>query len=127
MELQVLGGELLPGWAGPEETAGAHRPRVRHGRGEWVLLFAALPEDLPCLVRADAPGLRVRGEGEPLHHAQQEASGRRDPARELLRVRCARARGQAGALPVAAVESGALRPGAAQVISFTAAAYERRS
>ena len=70
-------------------------------------------------VEDDAGGLRVRGEGQPLHHAQPEAAERRAGAGQLLRKRHPAPRPQDGAVPVAAARELRIRRRAHRRVSWT--------
>ena len=67
---------------------------VRHGRGQRHLLPADRGRHLPALARADARGLRVRLQGQPLSHPHEAPQGRGAGRRPLLRAGRG-ARGQA--------------------------------
>ena len=75
-----------------ERHGQGHRPAallcraVRHGRGQRHLLPADRGRDLPALARADAPGLRLRLQGQPLSHPHEAPQGRRAGRRALLRA-----------------------------------------
>src|SRR5262249_59247142 len=82
----------------------ALRPAVRHHRGQQLVLPSAVRGHLQSLGAAGAAGLRVRGKGEPLPDAPEEAQGPRGAAGE---------RAVAGAAPGAAPGAGALPTAAA--------------
>ena len=63
----------------PEGLTHARRARVprvaaRLGRAQRLVLLAAATRVLSELVRGDAAGVRLRGEGLALHHAHEEAA-----------------------------------------------------
>ena len=104
-----LAGRLLP-----PRTAPAARARVRRRaadvRGDQrLVLLAAATGVLPPVAQRGTRGLRVRGQGRPVHHPPQAAPRRRDTAGQLLRVRRARARPCPGPGAVAAARAPDLR------------------
>src|SRR5207248_11156974 len=66
--------------------AGVPVAALQQRRGQRAVLFAAAAAALPRVVRRDAGGLRLRGQGCPLHHAYEATARRRDRLGELLRL-----------------------------------------
>src|SRR5690348_15310636 len=87
MELPELARRrVLPEGLPAEPLARALLARLRHRRGQLDLLPARLGEGRRALDRADAAGLRVRAEGEPLPHPHQAPGEPRAGDRALLRA-----------------------------------------
>src|SRR5690606_18504164 len=81
-------------------------------RTQWQLLFAAASRQLPALARRNAGRLRVRGQGQSLHHPYARAARRGAGLGDLLRPGPAGAGAQARAAAVAVSGAHAFRPGA---------------
>ena len=98
LAVRRLAGPALPRGPGQGPLARALLAGVRHGRGQLDLLQARLERRGRALGRADAAGLRVRRQGQPLHDPHQAAPGPRGGDRALLRRhRAARRVGESSA------------------------------
>src|SRR2546422_360128 len=93
------------------------REQTRQGAGETAV------REVGPVVPSGGPPVRTPP-GRPLHHAPEAAARRRDGAGELLRLRRARARREAGAVPLAAAAEARFRPGPARALLHPAAAHD---
>src|SRR4051794_18776152 len=93
---------LLPGRPAAAPRAGIRRGAADLDRGQRLVLLPPATVVVRRVARPDTGRLRVRGEGWPVRHAHEAAQGRRRPARQLLRLRCAGARAEARSRAVAA-------------------------
>ena len=96
-------GDFYPADAARPASGSSTTPHVRHGRDQQQLLPAAGGADVPALARARACRVPLRGQGEPLSDAHEEAEGSGGTAAAVLRAcRAARRDAWARALPAAA-------------------------
>src|SRR5438552_3363938 len=125
LRLPRLARPLLPARAAPAEVARVRERALRLHRAQRHLLQPEEPGRLPAVGGGDPPrGLRLRGEGEPLHHPQPQAAPRRARAGQPLRERHPRPGAQDGSLPLAAPRHLPLRPRADPYLRAAAPALE---
>src|SRR5690606_24342785 len=121
LELCGLAWRVLSGGVGAAAGAGVREQEGRLDRDQRLVLLAAAPDELPEVVRGDAARLRLRRQGEPLHHAYEEAEGRRASARQLLRLGRVAARGEARPDPLAVPVEPPFRPSPLRGVPFAPA------
>src|SRR6476469_9445252 len=117
---------LLPARAAPARGAGLRGLPAHLDRGQRVLLLLAASLQLCGLAGGEPGGLRLRGQGRPVHHPPEEARRRGDRAGQLLRLRRPGPRAQARAGAVAAAADPGLRPRQAGRVLRAAAAHPGR-
>src|SRR4029078_11356416 len=84
------------------------------GRDQWLLLRPSAAKELRRLVRGDTSAVRLLGQGPAVYQPHEEAARRRHTPREFLRVRRARAAGEARTNPLATATKPWIQPGAAR-------------
>src|SRR6185369_15626382 len=124
LALHALARELLS-----EKAPAVARTAVRGAnffldRAQWLVLFAPAPFQLCAVVRADSTRIRVRDQGQPLHHAHAQVAGHRSGPRELSGIGSLRTRRQAGALPLAVPAGDALPCGGVRGFLFNPATHQ---
>ena len=126
LDLRPLARRVLP--AGPGAPPPARVPGLpaRHRGDQRDVLLAAAGLVVPAVGGRDGGGLPVRGEGQPLHHAHEEAAQDRRGTGPLPRLRSARARGEARADALAAAPEPRLGPRPDRGVPDDAAAQHRR-
>src|SRR5918995_914324 len=103
LAIQALEGGLLPCRPAHRRVVRALRRDVRHRRDQQQLLPAARGAHVPQLAGARPRRVPLRGQGEPVPHAHEEAEGSRGAASAVLRERgTARRDAWSRAVPVAA-------------------------
>lgn len=102
VELSALAERFLSKRADSTTRARVSRRPDEHGGNQRIVLFVAAAFELSTVARNNSARFRVRREGRPVHHAQQEAAGRPDCAGEFLLLRAVGTGGKTRTLPVAA-------------------------
>lgn len=127
LDVPAVARELLPRRPSATARAAVREPTLQRGGGQRHLLLAAASGELPGVVRADAGGLRLRAQGQPLPDAHAQAARPGSGAGQLLRLGCAGAAGEARAHPLAVPAVHALRRGAVPGVSGAPAAGHARA
>ncbi len=109
LDVPAVARRLLPARAAAARRAGLRRRADEQCGGQRQLLLAAAAVGVRVVGGGGARRLRVRGQGRPVHHPHEEAERDRDAAGQLLRLRRAGARHQAGPAAVAAAAQPRLR------------------
>lgn len=126
VDVRGVARRVLSGGARAEAGAGVRGGDDGFRGDQRVLLLAPAPHQLPKVVRGDAGGLRLRRQGEPLHHPHAQAEEPRDGARQLSRFRRAAAGGEAGAHAVAVPGADAVQRGAVRALPGPPPPHPRR-
>src|SRR5207248_8064425 len=126
LAVSALARRVLSQGITPAARAGVPVAAVQQRRGQRDVLFAAAAGALPRVVRRDAGGLRLRGQGWPLHHAYEATARRRDRLGELLRLGRTGPRRQARPVLMAAAAPPRVRSRPARAVLRAAATHHRR-